>query len=198
MYFTTRLAILFTFVIVTGCAATTQRNLPVVAVKDIASTPVQKTKVYSKWEFVGVTMKPNEQVMAAAAAINKKALENALASADCCVIVESRNEADVVIDAKVFGENNPAALLPAFITGLSLYTIPSWVTATAHIEAKVSRGNGSDAKTYDLKDSMTMYQWLPLVFAMPFRQNPISAGKELDANVFRNLVKRMQDDRILQ
>lgn len=171
-------------------------NLKTIPKSDIAFNSNVKTKVYSQWTFESVNSQPSETIKVASAAISKKAFEDALKESNCCVIVDSRNEADVIVDGKAFGENNAAAMIPAFITGLSLYTIPSWVTGKIHIQTKIS--TGSTTKEYDLADSIKMYQWLPLIFVVPFKGNAITTAKEVDANTYRNLVNNMKVDGFLK
>lgn len=177
-----------------GCAAFRAHNLPAVDFSHVAPAPT-KTKVFSRWQLETKSALANDQARAMAAAIHKKYFDDAIRASACCVLVEGPTEADLVVDGIAHDENNPAALIPAFITGLSLYAIPSWVTATIHITATATRGEAS--KQYDLTDSMKIVQWLPMVFIMPFADSPISGGRELDENTYRNLVRKMRIDRLL-
>lgn len=186
---------LFTLMM-SGCAGFKANNLPVVAPSELTFDSGHKTKVFSRWSLETKSTLVNEQMKAAGAAVHKKYFEDAINNSGCCVLVEGPTEAEVIVDGKAIAENNPAAMIPAVITGLSLFTIPSWVTATNHI--KVEAKKAGQAKTYDLKDSMTMVQWLPMIVAMPFRESPLKAGKALDENVHSNLLVGMKEDGILQ
>lgn len=179
-----------------GCVAIPANNLKTIPKSQITFNSSAKTKVYSQWTFESLNSQPSESIKVASAAISKKGFEDAIKESNCCVIVDSRNEADVIVDGKAFGENNAAAMIPAFITGLSLYTIPSWVTAKIHLQTKVSAG--SVTKEYDLTDSIKMYQWLPLIVVAPFKGNAINAAKEVDANTYRNIVNNMKVDGFLK
>lgn len=188
----TLVSILGASVIASGCAGFKENNLTEVSKSDIQITQGEKVKVFSRWSLVNHSSLANDQVNAAGAAIHKKNFENALAESNCCIIVEGPTEADVVVDGKAYNENNAAAVIPAFITGLSLFIIPSWVTGKVHITAEVTANKTSS--NYDLKDSMTMVQWLPMVFVMPFKGSPIKAGQEVDANTYRTLVLKMKNE----
>lgn len=175
-----------------GCASFKANNLPVVDQSKMMVKNTNKTKVFSRWSIVSDDASVSEQLKSAGAAVHKSYFETAIKESDCCILVEGPTEADIIVDGKAFNENNAAALIPAFITGLSLYTIPSWVTAKIHIEVKAE--SGSLKKTYDLSDSFTLVQWLPMIFALPFTGGPIENGKAVDLNTYRNLVVNMTSD----
>lgn len=179
----------------TGCASFRTNELPVVKPAELASAAGTKTRVFSRWSVEGKSAPTNEQMKAAGAAVHKKYFEEAITRSGCCVLVEGPTEAELVVDGRALAENNPAAMVPALITGLSLYTIPSWITARTHIRVE-AKGAGL-VKHYDLQDGMTMVQWLPMVLAMPFRTNPIKEGKSVDENVYNNLVVGMKKDGLL-
>jgi hypothetical protein len=178
-------------IILFGCAGFRENNLKDVSKNDIQISNTEKVKVFSRWSIENAPS-ANEQAKAAGSAVTKKNFESALTESNCCIIVEGPTEADIIVDGKAYNENNMAAVIPAFITGLTLYVIPSWVTGTTHISAKVSAKK--DVGNYDLRDSMTMVQWLPMIFVMPFKGSPLTTGKEVDANVYRTLVLKMKNE----
>lgn len=188
-------AALTAMLMVSGCAAFKANQLPTVTAKDLGTPAETKTKVFSRWNVQSNSSLLNEQGKAAVAAIQKKNFEMALNSSGCCVIVEGPTEADVVINGTSFAENNPAAMIPAFITGLSLYTIPSWVTAKIHLGAEVKKGETT--RNYDVQDSMTMVQWLPMIFAMPFKGSALKTAKEVDENTHKSLVLKIKQDGLI-
>lgn len=190
------LIVVLASLLATGCAGFRANQLPVVKPAELASTPATKTKVFSRWAVTGKSAPANEQMKAAAAAVHKKYFDEAITRAGCCVLVEGPTEAEVVVDGKALAENNPAAMFPAILTGLSLYTIPSWITANTHIQVE-AKGAGV-SKSYDLQDGMTLVQWLPMILAMPFRTNPIKDAKAVDENVYNNLVLGMKKDGLLK
>ncbi|GAA5315164.1 MAG: hypothetical protein AseanaTS_03680 [Candidatus Pelagadaptatus aseana] len=105
----------------------------------------------------------------------------------------SRNDesADITIDVTVTNSGNPAALIPAFITGLSLYTIPSWAKDNFNLVANVERKDGLK-KTYELTDSATLVQWLPMIFAFP--ANNFSVVPEVRKNMYKKVLSDMKND----
>lgn len=181
-------------VLSSGCVAFRADKLPAVDFTSVAPAPT-KTKVFSRWRIETKSSLANDQAKAMAAALHKKYFDDAVAASSCCVLVEGPEGADLVVDGVAHDENNPAVMIPAFITGFSMFIIPSWATATIHISADASRDG--QVRQYDFTDSATMVQWLPMIFAMPFVDNPITAGRKLDENTYRNLVRQMRVDGLL-
>lgn len=181
--------------LLSGCAGFPANKLSPVSAQDLRSTSTTKTKVFSRWVADPATS-TNEQASVAIAALNKKHFDDALKASECCTIVEGPNEADLVVDGTAYNDNSSAALIPAVITGLSLYTIPSWVTANVHISAVAK--NGGTSRSYELKDGMTMVQWLPMLFVLPFADNPFTAEKKITENLFNTLVVKIKSDGLLK
>lgn len=178
-----------------GCAGFRGNKLAAVTPDQLTvpSAPV-KVKVFTKWKNEATADKLPENALVAGAALNKKSFDETLASAGCCATVESVGDADLVVEGTSYIEFDSAAMIPAFITGLSLYTIPSWVTSKIKMSARAQKG--TLAKTYEAEDSFTMVQWLPLIVALPFA-NPITMGKDVEKNAFQTIVVRMKADGLL-
>jgi len=179
-------------IFISGCAGFQAKKLPLVNAKEISLTKSPKTKVFSRWTFVSDGSSISENVKVATAAIQKTEFEKAIKDTGCCEIVDNTSDAALIVEGTSYDESNPAAMIPAIITGLSLYTIPSWVTQEFHI--KVTSTAGSKTNQYELRDSFTLVQWLPMAFAFPFQGGPIKNGEELQSNTFRNLVVNMKND----
>lgn len=175
-----------------GCASFKANNLPVISDSDYNVSVPEKTKVFSRWSFDTTNIIVNKD---AAAAVHKSAFEKAIQESGCCDIVEGPTEASVIIDGVVTDQSNSAALIPAMITGFSLYAIPSWVTETVDLKVNVEAKNKQS--NYALNDSFMLVQWLPMVFAFPFTGGPIENGEELTSNTYRNLVVQLRDDKYL-
>lgn len=184
-----KIALVSATVLATGCASFQAHNLPVVQDSEYKVTSAEKVKVFSRWKVETKSSVVNQD---AAAAIYKSAFENEIKKSGCCEIVEGPTEAILVVDGTAVDHSNAAALVPAVITGLSLYTIPSWVTQT--IDIKVNAKSGDKSSTYQLKDSFTLVQWLPMMFAFPFTGGPGANGEELNANTYRNLIVQLKKD----
>jgi len=180
------------FVVLQGCAGFNANNIGKVNADQLRTASTKKVKVFSRWSFK--TDSSNAQVSPANAAIYKKRFEEVLAASDCCTVVEGPTEADLIVDGTGHDENSRAAIIPALITGFSLYTIPSWITVNFHVTANAQKG--AVKRTYDVSDSMTMVQWLPMALAFPFA-NPFPMEKELGDNAIRNLILKMKQDALL-
>ena len=103
------------------------------------------------------------------------------------------SEADIKLDIKLTITSNPAALIPAVITGLSLYIIPSWATYKFTVDARVD--NKGNYQKYQLSDSATLVQWLPMIFVLPFQNfNNIT---EVRKNIYNALIIKMQKDKLI-
>ncbi|MBU2707229.1 hypothetical protein KCM76_14635 [Zooshikella marina] len=103
-------------------------------------------------------------------------------------------EAELKLELIITEAGNPAALIPAFITGLSLYTIPSWATSNYEVNAIIQNKEGRQKK-YLLKDSVTLVQWLPMIFAFP--SHDFSVVPKVRKNMYRYLLKQIKDDGFL-
>jgi hypothetical protein len=179
-------------VVASGCASFKANNLPSVSASNYQLSVPEKTKVFSRWSFDTTSSLVNKD---AAAAIHKSFFEQAITESGCCDIVEGPTEASLIIDGIVKDHSSSAVLIPAFITGFSLYTIPSWVTET--VDLKVSANAGSKKNDYELNDSFKLVQWLPMIFAFPFTGGPTENSKELKTNTYKNLVIQLRNDNFL-
>lgn len=110
--------------------------------------------------------------------------------------VSPGKEGEMRIQVRLVNSGNPAAMIPAFFTGLSLYTIPSWATDQYDITAKVFPPDGKE-HTYELADSMTTVQWLPMIVLAPSK-NMMNVSKEVRRNIWKHLILKMQQDGLLQ
>jgi len=48
--------------------------------------------------------------------------------------------------------------------------------------------------SYDLKDSVTLVSWLPLIIAAPFRDSPQAIEQQVFDNILNTLLLKMDDD----
>lgn len=191
--FSTTAGVVAIAVLASGCAGFRANNLPVVSQQDLAINNTAKPKVFTKWV---VTPNSNDPGSVAGAAMHKKSFEDALARSSCCTVVDDAGTADLVVNGTTFNEFNAAATIPAFITGFTFGVIPSWATINTHIAVDAKRGDVS--RNYDLKDSMTMVQWLPMLLVMPFTGNGITVGNEVEQNLYNNLIVKLKGDGLLK
>lgn len=176
-----------------SCATFDSRQLAPVYQKEFRYDTSHQTRIFQKWSTKSDFDDP--VVDASIRGIYEKFLADAISRNECCVLVDSRSEADIIVEGVGYAESKQGALLAALITGATLYVIPSWVTEDIKIDVEVSRGQHK--KKFQLNDHYTLVQWLPLIFAAPFTDSPKVARDKVVARVFDNLLLRMQKDRLL-
>jgi hypothetical protein len=109
-------------------------------------------------------------------------------------IAKNDKDADVNLSVVMTNSGSPAAFVGAVITGLSLYTIPSWATDNFDLQAKAGNKAGMQ-KEYTLSDSTTLVQWLPMMFVFPFKH--LGQVPEVRKNMYRHLLLQMKNDGLL-
>ena len=85
----------------------------------------------------------------------------------------------------------------AFLTGLTLYIIPSKATDTYVLTAIVQDSSGQEIAQYELTDSVTQWQEILLLPIMPFIMTPLVASG-VRKNMLRTLIHRMIDDGVVK
>ncbi len=101
--------------------------------------------------------------------------------------------ADLKMNIQFIDTGNPAAMIPAVITGLSMYTIPSW--ASDHFEIRITERSGDLKKTYAVKDTVRLVQWLPMAFLFPFHN--FSVIEDVRENMYLTLLEQFRRDGLL-
>jgi hypothetical protein len=66
-------------------------------------------------------------------------------------------------------DNTESSSVMSFITGITLYLIPSTVTETMTVTTTLKDRNGSTLRSFEKSESLTTWVELFLAFAMPFR-----------------------------
>lgn len=187
-------ALLMALATVTGCAGFQSNNLPHLSESDMDFVNQNdKVMVFSKFKVDSTSALLDRDV---AASYQKKKFDDALVNTGCCEISDDSGKAHLSLSVKSTDHSNPAAVVPAILTGLSLYVIPSWATETRDFEVQADHKSGKTA-TYELKDSFVLVQWLPMMFAFPFEGGPIANSEELGENLTRNLVIKLERDDFL-
>ncbi len=85
-----------------------------------------------------------------------------------------------------------ASMIMAFLTGISLYVIPSCATDDYKLEAKLINNKTEKVNKITMKDSITTCQQLLLLFVMPFKC-PISEIKTMQDNFVDNLALNVNE-----
>ncbi|TGM43503.1 hypothetical protein EHQ75_04860 [Leptospira levettii] len=184
---TKSVTILF-FIFGFSCATFKANILPLVEKDEYLSNKKEKVKVFSRWKFES----PPGIDPVSFTAIQKTWFERAIIESGCCDIVEGPKEAQLVIDGLGFDHTSPWLVLPRLFNASSLTVIPFWQTVT--LDIKVTATKGSKIKDYELKDSVTMVSWLPMIFVFPFTGGPGKNKEELVLNTYQTLVVRLKKD----
>ena len=100
---------------------------------------------------------------------------------------------DVKVDLTDEGEANMGM---AFLTGLTLFIIPSKAVDTYKLCATVMDASGKQVGSYQLQDSVTQWQQILLLPLLPFKMTPIVASG-VQTNLFRNLIAKMIKDKVI-
>ena len=85
-----------------------------------------------------------------------------------------------------------AAVIPAMITGLSLYTIPSWQAQRYELKVHLTDGKSLE-HSYKSNDKTTLVQWLPMIFAFPFAM-PFTAEEKLVERMYADMAYKINQD----
>jgi hypothetical protein len=128
-------------------------------------------------------------------ALLKKEFTGVMKDSGCFASLSAGTQGGMHMDVRLVDSGSAAAMIPAIITGLSLYTIPSWVTDHYDVTVKVMPLDGRE-RTYQLGDAMTTVQWLPMIVVAPFK-NMVGVSEDVRVNIWKNLVVRMQKDGLL-
>lgn len=180
--------------LLSNCISFRDNKVAKVTPQEINISSKTKVKIFTSWKYHA---SPNNQYQEVVQqAVHEKLLRETITASECCNIVSDEKDADIILNGSFYDKSNPAALVFAVITGLSLYTIPSWTTIDSTIATNLKKGT----KTYEYKlnDSMVFAQWLPFAFAFPFRDNPIKEEEVMKKNLYNNLILKMKEDGVFK
>jgi hypothetical protein len=177
-----------------GCAIFRHQDLP--EVKSFPSLAPGVKKPTASYEFASAVeignRRPHPEKIRAE--LESEFVQVLQESGYLATLEKGSSGKDISIRVDLLNSGDPAALVPAFITGFSLFTIPSWATDNLEASCKVSTADGKTHE-YKLKDSTTIVQWLPMMFVFPFK--PFTGVAETRKNIYKNLIIKMQEDGIL-
>jgi hypothetical protein len=105
------------------------------------------------------------------------------------------NNPDITVDVRMQTRAH-INYFSTFLTGLTLYLVPSQVTDEFDVRARVTNQNGQQW-TITLEDHVTLWQHISLLPLMPFKTVP-EAMIEVHENMYRHLVKEMLERDIIQ
>jgi hypothetical protein len=191
-----RTTALLVFALVTslsGCAIFRANDLPEVG--SLPGPAAASTKPNAGYAFIShSSMGAKTPVQGEMLAKQEDEFAKVLRDSGYFASVNKANGKDVNISIDLLESGDPAAMVGAFITGFSLFTIPSWATIDMQATCTVVTADGK-SRTYTLKDSVTMVNWLPMVLVFPFKN--FSEVEALRQNIYKTLIVKMQADGIL-
>lgn len=173
-----------------GCAVFRSNELPEFGSLPGPATATQKLRVgyeFSSTANMGEKKPQHENLRAT----QESEFVGVLRESGYFASVEKGQGKDITISVELVETGNPAAIAAAVVTGLSLYTIPSWATVNLEATCRVTTADGR-TREYKLKDSATLVQWLPMMVVFPFKS--FSEMEDLRKNIYRNLIVKMRED----
>jgi hypothetical protein len=158
------LALMITF---SGCAAFRAGNTP--RYPSVPEAGMAKRKSV-KVNFFGTVIVNNEIYQAPHGATEawREQTVKAYEESDLFLEVKDKaNESDLHAEVLVVLKKDPNAFF-AFITGLTLYLIPSKATDEFTVKTMITDRDGTTLGTFERRETVTLWQHLLMVLAMPF------------------------------
>ena len=111
------------------------------------------------------------------------------------VVRGDAGESDLHAEVMIIDRGDPNRFL-AFITGLTLYIIPSKVTHEITVKTTIKDGDGNTLGNFEKSETITLWQQLLMIFAMPFNL-PESVNREALYDLNRATLKEAHGQGIL-
>lgn len=191
---------IFTFVLtaifLTACAGFKGKELDYVSQKDIPQSQ-NKPSLQVAFKFEQFVNGSKTQIFreSAESSLHTEFMSIAENSGNFSQVSEDLESPDLRLDINLKDEGR-ANMGMAVLTGLSLYTIPSFATDNYILTANIENQSGKKW-TITLEDYVTQWQHILLVPVMPFKLTPVVADDVQD-NMFRTLILRMQKEGIVE
>jgi hypothetical protein len=188
------LTLLILITSIASCVSVRSDKYVAIKPEDLKVSSAKKSKIFIDWGFRNINnSNPPQIVVDNAISTQKKLFSEAIKESECCEIVNEKDEADILVQGKFHNETSQAGIYAAMLTGLTLYTIPSWMNSKMRITATVNKGKLT--KDYDLKDSLFFAQWLPLFVVPIFTGNQLAVEIEVNKNLYKTLLTQMKKDK---
>ncbi len=100
----------------------------------------------------------------------------------------------LVMEVDFLNFGNPAAMVPAFVSGYTFGVLPCWATDNYTLTVKVKTGD-EQIYRYEMNDALLSVIWLPMILTTPFKP-PWKIAKEVRQNMYKKLVMDMKRDGI--
>lgn len=189
------LSIILIVALLEGCISIRDNKVSKVELTQIkfSTSDKEKKNIFIDWRYNS----NDGRVVEVQNAIHEKIFRTAIIDSNCCNIVSDKESAEIVLAGSFEDRSEQAALIFSVITGLSLYTIPSWLTVNSSISVNVKvKNKPSNSRDYYMNDSLVFAQWLPFLFVLPFRDNAIAEESKMKENLYRNLILQIKKDGI--
>ena len=188
--------ILLLFLIVsflTSCVAFQKNNLKKDDVITFNIDSKKKLKVYAKWNFHFEPVQYSELTYEG----RKDIFRKVVGKSDCCVLVEKKKDADLIIEGQAYNKRDSARFIGWMISTVTLYVIPSWHEAQTFLSAKVR--NNTETKNYNITgDSIITALWLPFIVVSPmFIEKLNDSEKQTMENLYKALFVQMKNDGLI-
>ena len=194
------LAILFALVHM-SCASFPQNQLP-----RIDHMPVISEYKHRPSAYITVSFRINDKGPAVAAVAQGRRIVQTIAdkvTREADIFEEftfDRSEMagkEYIISIDLLNHGNEStASLKGMLFGLSLGTIPIWVTDNYTLNAKVFNATGKLLAEYRFDDSLRTYFHLFLLFST--KKRPANTSELVLSNMIRNFYKKLYDEKIIQ
>lgn len=188
-----KLSLIIIFLLLSSCVTIENKEFKEIAVDEIKFYPKNKIKVYIDWDYKSLSSLNFNNLIVNA---HKNAIKDVVNESGCCEIVDDINDIDFIIRGHFFDKSNPNALRVAFLTGISLYIIPTWINSESLLEAKIFNRKNSLVESYQISGSVKIIQWLPLLLVMPFKENSIKQHAKNKKNLYRELMIKIKNSNI--
>lgn len=175
-----------------SCVAVRSEKYAVVKPEDLKVSSTKKSKIFIDWGFRNINSNNLPQnVVDKIVSDQKKFFFEAIKESECCEIVSEKDEANIFIEGKFHNESSPVGIYACFVSGLTFTAIPCWANSKMRITAAANKGK--IMKDYDIKDSLFIAFWAPLIVATPF-SNPMTVEAEVNKNLYKTLLTQMKKD----
>lgn len=175
-----------------GCAAFRANDLPFASDSLINRPGPTKLRVFQQWNTYDKGS-PDRLETGTEAVFMAGYFRDSIIKSNCCEIVQFRQQADIVVEAKIQSYFTPLMVIPAMLNSGSLGLIPYWENRRYNVEAAVTSVDGKK-KTYKLTDGVFEFRWLPLIITGPFF-SPKYSWIATEKNLTNNLVYQIQKDK---
>lgn len=107
--------------------------------------------------------------------------------------VNKSKDHDILLSIHMQNSWDSRVVIAAFMHGLSLYCIPCWGDDVYYLKVTAVNKKGLE-KEYLIRREVSTTSWLPLIFAMPFSEKPITARNKVMTENWKELLIRMSKD----